>query len=74
MFYLLIKIDRTQIIKKIRISLNLPATSQKISGILTGLLKMRHVNCGQKSLYVRKSMSLEVNVVPYRKVLVGLTL
>jgi len=74
MFYLLIKIDRTQIIRKIRISLNLPATSQKFSGILTGLLKVIHVNCGQKSLYVRKSMSLEANVVPYRKVLVGLTL
>ena len=60
--------------RKIRISLNLPATGQKISGILAGLLKMRHVNCGKKSLYVRESMSLDVNVVPYRKVLVGLKL
>ena len=60
--------------RKIRISLNLPATGQKISGILAGLLKMRHVNCGQKSFYVRESISLEANVVPYRKVLVGLTL
>ncbi len=35
---------------------------------------MRHVNCGKKSLYVRESMSLDANVVPYRKVLVGLNL